>query len=185
MSASSPTRPLTRYVPRPLRSLEASVHSAWLRGMVAAFARPGGPLPNWDAAPRRALFIRYDRVGDMVLCTGILRAIAAAHPRLSIDVLTTPSNAGVLAHLPFVDEVIAHERRRRREYPRLFRRLASRGYDVVIDGLVIRPSVNSYTTLLMLASRARWRVGSGGRPPDRLYNAPFRAPEAAKGAHHP
>lgn len=184
MSESSPSRTLTRFVPRALRSLEAAVHSIWLRGMVRALSRHGGPLPDWDAQPRRLLFIRYDRVGDMVLCTGILRAIAAAHPRLAIDVLTTPANADVLAHLPFVNRLILHERRRKRDYPRLFRRLASRRYDAVIDGLVIRPSVNSYTTLLMLASRARWRIGSAGRPHDAVYNVPVRPPNDEYREHH-
>lgn len=184
MPEPSPSRTLTRFVPRALRSLEASVHSVWLRGMVGALARPGGQLPDWDAHPGRVLFIRYDRVGDMVLCTGMLRAIAAAHPRLSIDVLTTPANADVLAHLTFIDQVILHERRRRHEYPRLFGRLVSRNYDAVIDGLVVRPSVNSYTTLLMLATRAPWRIGSAGRPHDRVYNVPIAPPPDALREHH-
>ena len=185
ISEPSPYRSFTRFVPRALRSLEASVHSLWVRGMVRALARRGGPLPDWgDGQSRRVLFIRYDRVGDMVLCTGILRAIAAAHPRISIDVLTTPANADVLAHLPFVDQVILHERRRKRDYPRLFRRLVARKYDAVVDGLVIRPSVNSYTTLLMLASRARWRIGSGGRPHDRVYNVPVPPPADEFREHH-
>lgn len=175
---------LTRLVPRPLRALEAAVHRAWLRSLVGAFAREGGPLPDWDASPRRVLFVRYDRVGDMVLCTGLLRAIAEAHPRLSIDVLTTPANAPVLEHLPFVGTVVAHERRRRRSYPRLFRQLAARQYDAVIDGLVIRPSVNSYTTTLMLASRARWRIGSAGRPHDHVYNVPVSPPPSIYAEHH-
>lgn len=177
-------RTLTRLIPRRLRDLEAAVHAAWLRGLVGALAPRGGALPDWDAAPRRALFIRYDRVGDMVLCTGILRAIAAAHPRVKLDVLTTPANADVLRELPFVDRVILHERKRRRDYPGLFARLAARRYDAVIDGLVIRPSVNSYTTLLMVASRAPWRIGSGGRPHDHVYNVPIQPPADPFGEHH-
>jgi heptosyltransferase I len=89
-----------------------------------------------------------------------------------------------LSHLPFVDEVITHERERWRDYPALFRRLAARRYDVVVDGLVLRPSVNSYTTLLMLASKARWRVGSGGRPHDGVYNVPVAPPRNVYREHH-
>src|SRR5262249_55725225 len=137
---------LTRFVPRKLRALEAAVHAAWLRGLVALFARDGGPVVARDQHPDRILFIRYDRVGDMVLCTGILRALSRAYPHMLIDVLTTPSNAPVLAHLPFVSDVIVHERRRWSTYPALFARLAARRYDAVIDGLILRPSVNSYTT---------------------------------------
>jgi ADP-heptose:LPS heptosyltransferase len=184
MADAKPPRTLTGFVPQKLRALEAAVHSAWLRGLVALFARDDGMLPDWDTHPDRILFIRYDRVGDMVLCTGVLRALVEAYPRMVIDVLTTPANAPVLAHLPFVADVIVHERRRWREYPALFARLAARRYDAVIDGLVLRPSVNSYTTTLMLASRARWRVGSAGRPHDRVYNVPARPPGDIHREHH-
>ncbi len=179
-----PSSSLTRVVPRGFRALEASIHSAWLRSTVALFAQEGGPLWGWDAHPDRLLFIRYDRVGDMVLCTGVLRALARAYPGMLLDVLTTPGNADVLSHLPFVDEVITHERERWRDYPALFRRLAARRYDVVVDGLVLRPSVNSYTTLLMLASKARWRVGSAGRPHDGVYNVPVAPPRNVCREHH-
>ena len=90
----------------------------------------------------------------------------------------------VLSHLPFVDEVITHERKRWRDYPALFARLAARRYDVVVDGLVLRPSVNSYTTLLMLASKARWRIGSDGRPHDGVYNVPVAPPRHVYHEHH-
>ncbi len=179
-----PSSTLTRFVPRGLRGLEAAVHAAWLRGVVKLFAHDGGPLPGWDSHPERLLFIRYDRVGDMVLCTGVLRAIARAYPGMLIDVLTTPGNAAVLSHLPFVDQVIVHERRRWRDYPALFARLAERRYDVAVDGLVLRPSVNSYTTLLMLASRARWRIGSAGRPHDHIYNVRVAPPLDVHREHH-
>ena len=179
-----PSSNLTRFVPKAARALEAAVHAAWLRGAVALVARDGGPLTGWDARPGRLLFIRYDRVGDMVLCTGVLRALARAYPGIVIDVLTTPSNAPALLHLPFVDEVITHERRRWRDYPALFAHLARRRYDVAIDGLVLRPSVNSYTTILMLASRAGWRIGSGGRPHDGVYNVPVAPPQDIYRLHH-
>ncbi|HEX3866820.1 MAG TPA: glycosyltransferase family 9 protein [Gemmatimonadaceae bacterium] len=182
--ATSATRRITKLVPKRLRELEALVHTGALRSAVALFARNGGALPDWDDRPRRALFIRYDRLGDMVLCTGVLRAIAAAHPALVIDVLTTPANAPALEALPFVRGVILHERRRRRELPSLIRRLRSAGYDAVIDGLIGRPSVNSYTTLLMLATRAPWRIGSAGRPHDFVYNVPVPPPATCYAEHH-
>jgi ADP-heptose:LPS heptosyltransferase len=175
---------LTRFVPRKLRALEAAAHAAWLRAMVALLAVDDGAPVSWHIRPTRVLFIRYDRVGDMVLCTGVLRALSAAHPRMTIDVLTTPANAPVLEHLPFIGDVIVHERRRWRDYPTLLTRLAARRYDAVIDGLVIRPSVNSYTTLLMLASRAPARIGSAGRPHDRVYNVRVAPPADIHREHH-
>lgn len=184
MADASRASTLTRFVPRQLRALEAAAHATWLRAMVALLAVDDGAPVSWNIHPTRVLFIRYDRVGDMVLCTGVLRALSAAYPRMTIDVVTTPANAPVLEHLPFIGDVIVHERRRWRDYPALFRRLAARRYDAVIDGLVIRPSVNSYTTLLMLASRAPARIGSAGRPHDRVYNVRVAPPADIHREHH-
>src|SRR5262252_1338955 len=127
MADASRPNALTRFVPRKLRALEAAVHAAWLRVMVALLSVDDGEVSpdSWTIHPSRILFIRYDRVGDMVLCTGLLRALSAAYPRMTIDVLTTPTNAPVLEHLPFVGDVLVHERRRWRDYPALFARLAS------------------------------------------------------------
>jgi ADP-heptose:LPS heptosyltransferase len=164
--------------------LERTTRVALLRCALSLLAKEGGPLPDWDERPYRILFIRYDRLGDMVMCTGILGAIADAHPQLIIDVLTTPSNAPALENLPFINSVLLHERGEHRSYLSVARQLASSGYDVVIDGLVWRPSVNSYTTRLMIASRARWRIGSGGRPNDFAYNVPVEPPRSRYAEHH-
>ena len=64
------------------------------------------------------------------------------------------------------------------------RRLEQNHYDVAIDGLVWRPSVSSYTTRLMLASRARWRIGSAGRRHDFVYNVPVSPPPTRWAEHH-
>ena len=175
---------LTRFVPSPLRNLERVTRAMMLRTAVSLLGGDGGPLPDWDARRYRVLFIRYDRLGDMVMCTGVLRAIAKAHPGFIIDVLTTPSNAPALANLPFINSVIPHERGKHRGYLSIARQLAQAGYDAVIDGLVWRPSVNSYTMRLMIASRARWRIGSAGRPNDFIYNVCVAPPSSRYAEHH-
>ena len=52
------------------------------------------------AAPvtHRVLFLRPDRIGDMIVTTGVLRAIGSA-PAVALDVLASPENAAVLAFL--------------------------------------------------------------------------------------
>jgi hypothetical protein len=96
MADASRPNALTRFVPRKLRALEAAVHEAWLRVMVVLLSVDEGGViapDSWHLHPSRVLFIRYDRVGDMVLCTGLLRALSAAYPRMTIDVLTTPTRS--------------------------------------------------------------------------------------------
>ena len=176
--------PLTPLIPRALRRIEPVLRARWLRFALATMAGDGGPLPDWDAQPYNLLFIRYDKLGDMIMCSGILREISRAHPNITIDVLTTPPNAPALENLSFVRDVILHERGKKPGLLSLARRLKQGQYDVTIDGLVWRPSVSSYTTKLMIASRARWRVGSAGRPNECAYNVPVSPPATRYSEHH-
>ena len=175
---------LTRLLPTALRRIEPAFRAGWLRLALRILGGDGGPLPQWNERPYNLLFIRYDKLGDMIMCSGVLREIVRAHPSITVDVLTTPPNAPALEHLGFVREVILHERGEGPGLWSLARRLTAGRYDVVIDGLVWRPSVSTYTSKLMLASRARWRIGSAGRPHDFMYNVPVAPPATRWSEHH-
>ena len=176
--------PLTPLIPRTLRRIEPALRARWLRFALATMAGDGGPVPDWNDRPYNLLFIRYDKLGDMIMCSGILREITRAHPNITIDVLTTPPNAPALENLSFVRDVILHERGKKPGLFGLARRLRQGRYDVAVDGLVWRPSVSSYTTKLMIASRARWRIGSAGRPNECAYNVPVAPPATRYSEHH-
>lgn len=175
---------LTRFLPTAIRRIEPTFRAACLRFALRNLGGEGGPLPEWNERPYNLLFIRYDKLGDMIMCSGVLREIVRAHPSIAVDVLTTPPNAPALEHLGFVRDVILHERGKGPGLWSLARRLAAARYDVVIDGLVWRPSVSTYTSKLMLASRARWRIGSAGRPNDFMYNVPVAPPATRWAEHH-
>jgi heptosyltransferase-3 len=53
----------------------------------------------------RFLVINVSRIGDTLLATPAIRAIAAARPGCRIDLLGHPNRADVLRHLPFVRQV--------------------------------------------------------------------------------
>jgi ADP-heptose:LPS heptosyltransferase len=130
---------------------------------------------------RRVLFLRPDRIGDMVMSTGILRALATSGARPDVNVLASPSNAPVLQHCPWVRKVHVVGRggaELRRAWPTL----RAEHYDAVIDGLVLKRGVNTGTALLMLASHAPARVGVGGRARDNIYT--HRVRPAKSDAHH-
>lgn len=57
------------------------------------------------AAIQRILVINVSRIGDTLLATPAIRAIATAYPGCAIDVLGHPSRASILQHLPFVQRV--------------------------------------------------------------------------------
>ncbi|HEU4564734.1 MAG TPA: glycosyltransferase family 9 protein [Gemmatimonadaceae bacterium] len=128
--------------------------------------------PDWDAAPRRVLWVRSDAVGDMILSLGVMRAIVAAHPNTTFDVLTNEKCLAVLDGVPFVRHVSTyHERRWWRDIA-MWVRLRRARYDAVIDALVLRKRVNTSRVFLLLATGSRYRIGMTGRPQDFIYSVP-------------
>ncbi len=138
-----------------------------------------GQLPDWNARPHRVLYLRYDRIGDMIMATGLLRAIATSHPGIRLDVLASPSNAPVLEGNPYVRRVLRFDRKQARQLPGVLRVLRDGRYDVVIDGMVMSPSVTMM--LLMIATGAPHRIGIGGKQNDFVYTLPV--PSAPPDAH--
>lgn len=159
-------------MPHPvLKSLERAWRRLLIR-VVNATLRPapaGGP-PAWDARPWRVLFLRHDKIGDMIVSTGAIRAIATAHPNVALDVLASPGNATVLAGDPHVRRVVVFDRRRPGGFAAAARALRRARYDCVVDCMVTAPSLT--TVLLMAATGAPWRVGIAGRGNDAAYTLP-------------
>jgi ADP-heptose:LPS heptosyltransferase len=150
-----------------------------------AFARLMGSAarvapPDWRVRAYRVLYLRYDRIGDMIMATSLIRAIKQSHATIIVDVLASPSNAPVLWNNPHVGSVRIFERKRGWSYIKTMFFLWRARYDVIIDGMVLTPSMTML--LLMLASRAPYRIGIGGRENDFIYSMPVSAPP--KHAHH-
>jgi ADP-heptose:LPS heptosyltransferase len=148
----------------------------FIAGLMGQSAR--GERPDWRQRPYRVLFLRHDRIGDMILSTGVLRAIAGSHPTVMLDVLASPGNAPVLRHEPYVNEVVVFDKKRVMSYPRAFAGLRSRHYDAVIDCMVTAPSLT--TLLLMLATGAKYRIGVQQLGNDFAYTLPVPARESAE-----
>ena len=153
---------------RSLKSLERAWRRVWIAVLTRLLAQPrrgGRPWPpGRDGRPYRVLFLRPDRIGDMIVSTGLLRAIARAHPAIRLDVLASPANAPVVRRDPHVAEVLTVDVRRPWRSIGLVPRLRAARYDAVVDCMPTAPSVT--TLLLMLAVGARDRVGVAGRGND-------------------
>ncbi len=170
------------------RIRDKSVERAVKRGLIRAMrvlvrsmrSRTGlPPPPDWDSGAPRVLYLRYDHVGDMILATGIIRGIAAAHPRLMVDVLASRSNASVLAGNPYIGRVVLFEKKRPWTWLRTLRAIRGARYDAVIDTKVRSPSFTD--AAIMLLSGARHRIGVAGRATDVVLTLPV-AP--TRGAVH-
>src|SRR5215467_4973159 len=149
-----------------LRRLELWWRSLWIKGLVRLMRRE--PLsPRWRERPQRVLFLRHDRAGDMVLSTGVLRAIARSHPTVTLDVLASPLNAPIIEGADYINAVVTFDKRALGSYVATARRLRRARYDAVVDCMVTAPSVT--TLLLVLASGARHRIGIAGRGNDDAF----------------
>jgi heptosyltransferase II len=144
----------------------------WLIFRLAALMKPRHPpeLPDWAAGRHRVLMLRYDRIGDMILSTGIFKAIALAQPTVVVDVLASVQNAAVLDGNPYIGSVLSVDRKRPWTWIPVLRRVRRTRYDAVIDVMVMAPSLT--TTLVMWLCGARHRIGLGDRGHREAFTIP-------------
>lgn len=153
------------------RKIEIAWRAFWMR--LIGWMLPGpkdATLPPPASSDYRVLFIRYERIGDMIMATSLIRNIATALPSGKVDVLATPTTAPVLEGNPHVGKVLVLERKSVKSYGQLMRRLRRERYNVMIDGRINNPRIFTSTPLLMFAGQARFRVGAGGDSKPRIYN---------------
>jgi ADP-heptose:LPS heptosyltransferase len=154
-----------------LRKIEVAWRALWMRVLGRMLPGPRETaLPQPTNSDYRVLFIRYERIGDMIMATSLIRNIAATLPGGKIDVLATPTTAPVLEGNPYVGKVLTLERKSMRSYRDVMRHLRRERYTVMVDGRVNNPPIFTSTPLLMYAGQARFRVGAGGDRKPRIYN---------------
>jgi len=139
-------------------------------------------LPAPTSSDYRVLFIRYERIGDMIMATSLIRNIATVLPGGKVDVLATPTAAPVLEGNPHVGNVLLLDRKSMRSYGELIKRLRHERYTVMVDGGINNPPIFTSTPLLMYAGRARFRVGARGDREPRIYNV--SVPEWNRANHY-
>ena len=148
-----------------LRAIERRLKTLLMAALGSLMRRRGSRKPpNWSAGPHRVLYLRYDRIGDMVLATGIIKAIVSAQPTVTVDVLASVGNAAVLRGNPYVEAIVTVDKKRPWSFLTALLRIRRARYDAVIDAKVFTPSLTSI--LLMWASSARHRIGIAGRGHD-------------------
>lgn len=119
-----------------------------------------------EDAPRSVVVINVSRIGDTLLATPALRALANAWPQARITFLGHPKRFEIIAHLPYVHETAAIEKHR----ARLRGWLAPKRWDLALVLGFDRP-------LVAFALRAARRVVAFRQQDERLDGALFRCVE--------
>jgi len=124
---------------------------------------------------RRILFIRIDRVGDLVLSTPAIRALKEGFPSSELTVLAGPAAAPLLKHSPHAVNVIVYDRSRGfRAKAALAKDLRRMQFDLAVDPYDDR---ELETAWIAGASGAPLRIGypCGGR--EALLTQVVKRPE--------
>ena len=110
-----------------------------------------------DADISKILFVRIDRIGDMVLSTPAIKTLKQAYTRSEVTVLASPSNRDILKHNPYVDRVVVYDKRFRfHEKLGLIRHLKERRFDLAVDPYA---DYELLTALIVFFSNAAARIG--------------------------
>ncbi len=119
----------------------------------------------------KVLFIRIDRIGDMVLSTPALNAIKAALPLAHLAVLASPATAPILKNNPAVDEVIVFDPTS--PLPNkigLLRSLRGRHFDLAVDPY---DDYELKTACLAWISGTTHRIGYAAFGREVFFNGPI------------
>lgn len=127
----------------------------------------------------KILFVRVDRIGDLVLSTPALRALKQAFPHSELVVLASPSNESLLLHNPYVDRVLVYDQSRTLgDKVRIIKQLRTFGFDLAVDAY---PDYELKTALITFLSGARNRVGYASYGREKFFN--IGAPKTKANQH--
>jgi len=137
------------------KPIEIAFRRFLLRGLAAVVKR-GKPLPqdfNFNAS--KILFIRQDRIGDVLVSTPLIYALKRHFPGLMIDFLLSSNNHFVLEHEPLVRKRWVY-RKNIVSAVAILIGVRREKYDFAID-LMDNPSTTS--TIICALAGARWNIG--------------------------
>jgi ADP-heptose:LPS heptosyltransferase len=138
-----------------LKSIEIGFRRFLLRALRLVIKR-GKPLPSdFHFNASKILFVRQDRIGDVLVSTPLFYALKRQHPSAVVDFLLSSNNHFVLAHEPLVRKRWVY-RKTIASALSLIRSIRREKYDFVID-LMDNPSTTS--TVICALAGGRWNVG--------------------------
>lgn len=82
---------------------------------------------------KNVLVLKYDRIGDMIVTTPILRELKKTYPNMNISVLASEVNKDVIKNNPYIDKIYTNYKNNIfRDFPTLLK-LRRKSFDVCIE----------------------------------------------------
>jgi lipopolysaccharide heptosyltransferase II len=114
------------------------------------------------------LFIRVDRIGDLVLSTPAIKALKQFYPNSKLIVLASKSNYAILENNPYVDDkIIYNDRKGLFQKAKIIRQLREYNIDLVVDPYA---GHELKTALFAMLSGARERIGFSAYGREIFFN---------------
>lgn len=101
------------------------------------------------------LFIRQDRIGDVLVSTPIFHTIKKYYPNAIIDVLLSKNNHFALESDPLIRNKWIYEKKIFSTFL-LFRNIRKEKYDYAVD---LMDNISATSTLFCLCAGAKWNIG--------------------------
>lgn len=79
------------------------------------------------------LFLRYDKIGDMVITTPVFRELKTAYPHISISVLASETNCGVLENNPHIEHIYLNDKKNWFKDLYTLWKLRKKSFDVAVE----------------------------------------------------
>ena len=153
-----------------LKALEI-VFKRFVFGLLSVFLTTGPRKAAGKQTPdfqkrKRILFLRFDKLGDMIVSLSVFETLAQVAPQLEVEVLASPANCGIIAHDSRVKKIWLYSKRPWRDWKTL-RVLRDRNYSAVVD-MVCLDSVTSLFLSQYIGRRVE-RVGIGKKRFAKYY----------------
>jgi len=137
------------------KSLEVAIRQILLKGLRFFISRSNPLPPTIDFNASKFLFIRQDRIGDVLISTPLIYTLKECYPDAVIDFLLSINNYFVLDNEPLVRKRYTYRKNLSSAWS-IIKKIRQERYDFIID-LMDNPSTTS--TFFCALTNGRWNVG--------------------------
>ena len=120
-----------------IRNIYLNYRKIFLRILTIKIPNKNLTNHNQEKDINKILFIRIDRIGDLVLSTPAITALKCAFPKSELTVLTSITNKSILINNPYVDKIVVYNHRHNlRDKFRIIKNLRNIRFDLSVDPYV-------------------------------------------------
>jgi ADP-heptose:LPS heptosyltransferase len=135
-----------------MKKIELANKFLWKRFFRVVFVKKRRATSEDLEKVRKVIFVRYDRIGDMIVSTPLFRGIKAINKEIKVGVIAGEDNSRVIACDPNVDDVYVFSRLRPVQSVRGILKARKEGYEAIVN-LILNDSLTGSLLANFIAPR--------------------------------